>query len=175
MNEHSEIKLQILNIGEVLRSPGLVDRKRKLINEAEEIIVEEAEALKLKSALTIKIHLPLSELKYKNEIESAIHMHFCYRKEQSQKKLKRVFHYGWRILLIALTLLAVIFTLSEIALWLMPNSGIARFVHESFIILGWVVLWRPLEVLLYDWFPVKKEIHLYHRLENSNVQFITHE
>ena len=83
---------------------------RKYSTDAEEFIVEEAEALPRKAAINMKVHLALSEVKHKDDIAPAIHRHFCYRREQSQKKYKRIFQYGWRILFIALGLLAVIFS-----------------------------------------------------------------
>jgi hypothetical protein len=172
MSRTPEITLQILNIDELLRSPVSPYRKRTLKTDAEEFIVEEAEALSRKTAINIKVHLALSEVKYKDDIATAIHRHFCYRRAQSQKELKRVFQYGWRTLFIALGLLAVIFSLTEIAARFMPDNRIILFIRESFIILGWVVLWRPLELLLYDWYPVKMNINLYRRLEDSKVQVV---
>jgi hypothetical protein len=170
MSRAAEITLQILNINELLRSPISPYRKRTLRSDAEEFIFEEAEALSRKTAINIKVHLALSEIKYKDDIATAIHRHFCYRREQSQKELKRVFQYGWRTLFIALGLLAIIFSLTEIAIRFMPDNRIVLFIRESFIILGWVVLWRPLELLLYDWYPIKIKINLYYRLEDSKVE-----
>lgn len=175
MNGSLEIKLQLLNINELLRSPISLYRKRTLKSDAEDFIVEEAETLPRKGAINMKVHLALSEVKYKDDIALAIHRHFCYRREQSQKKFKRVLQYGWRILFIALGLLAVIFSLTEIALHLIPDNRLVLFIRESFIILGWVALWRPLELLLYDWYPIKTNINLYYRLEHSNVQVIINE
>lgn len=175
MNGTAEIKLQLLNINELLRSPISLYRKRILKTDAEEFIVEEAEGLTRKASIIIKVHLPLSEVKHQNEIAPAIHRHFCYRREQAQKKYKRIFQYGWRILFIALGLLAVIFSLTEIALYFMPQNKLVMFIRESFIILGWVALWRPLELLLYDWYPVKTDINLFYRLEHSKVQIIIRE
>jgi len=43
-------------------------------------------------------------------------------------------------------------------------TSYGRFVHESIVIGAWVALWRPLEILLYDWWPVLGEIRLYDRL-----------
>jgi hypothetical protein len=170
MSRAAEITLQILNINELLRSPISPYRKRTLRSDAEEFIFEEAEALSRKTAINIKVHLALSEIKYKDDIATAIHRHFCYRREQSQKELNRVFQYGWRTLFIALGLLAIIFSLTEIAIRFMPDNRIVLFIRESFIILGWVVLWRPLELLLYDWYPIKIKINLYYRLEDSKVE-----
>ena len=175
MNGTVEIKLQLLNINELLRSPVSLYRKRTLKADAEEFIVEEAEALPRKAAINMKVHLAFSDIKCKDDIAPAIHRHFCYRREQSQKKYKRILQYGWRILFIALGLLAVIFSLTEIAIRFMPDNRIVLFIRESFIIFGWVALWRPLDLLLYDWYPVKTDINLYYRLEHSNVQVIVNE
>jgi hypothetical protein len=175
MNNTTEIKLQLQNINELLRSPVSIFLKSALTTDAEEFIVEEAGAIPTKTAIHIKVHLALSEVKHKDDIAPAIHRHFSYRKEQSQKEYKSIFKYGWRILFIALGLLAVIFTITEIAFHYMPDNKPVLFIHESFIILSWVALWRPLELLLYEWYPVKADINLYSRLEHSNVQVIISE
>ena len=172
MKNTEEIKLQLLNINELLRSPVSIYLKGTITTDAEEFIVEEAEALPPKVPININVLLTLSEIKHKDDIAPAIRRHFCYRKEQSQKEYKRIFQYGWRILFIALGLLAVIFSITEIAFYYMPDNKPLLFIHESFIILSWVALWRPLELLLYEWYPVKTDINLYSRLENSNVQVI---
>jgi hypothetical protein len=172
MNNNAEIKLQLPDINELLRLPVSLYNKRTLETDAEEYIVEEAESFPPKAAFNIKVYLAASEAKHKDDIAPAIHRHFCYRKEQSQKEYKRIFKYGWRILFIALGLLAVIFSITEIAFYYMPDNKPVLFIHESFIILSWVALWRPLELLLYEWYPVKTDINLYSRLEHSNVEVI---
>ena len=172
MEHTAEIKLQLLNINELLRSPVSNYLKSTITNEAEEFIAEEAKALPPKAPININVHLALSEIKHKDDIGPSIHRHFCYRREQAQKEYKRIFKYGWRILFIALGLLAVIFTITEIAFYYYPDSKPLQFIHESFIILSWVALWRPLELLLYEWYPAKTDIVLYTSLEQSNVQVI---
>jgi hypothetical protein len=37
-------------------------------------------------------------------------------------------------------------------------------IRESLMIGGWVAMWRPLEVFLYDWWPIVAEARLYDRL-----------
>jgi len=60
MNGMSEISLNLLNTNELLRSPVSFHRKRTLKTDAEELIVEEAEALPRKAAINMKVHLALS-------------------------------------------------------------------------------------------------------------------
>ncbi len=33
-------------------------------------------------------------------------------------------------------------------------------ISEGFLILGWVAMWRPVEVLLYDWWPLARRLAL---------------
>lgn len=46
-----------------------------------------------------------------------------------------------------------------------------RFLDEGFIIAGWVALWYPLDVLLYQHWPLTREIRLYQRLRNAELKF----
>jgi len=64
---------------------------------------------------------------------------FRYRKEQSEKKLKRILQYGRRTLLIALGLLVVLFYLTAVVIGFWPENKIAMLIHESFVIFAWVV------------------------------------
>ncbi len=55
----------------------------------------------------------------------------------------------------------------------MKDSGPAlSLIAESLTILGWVVNWRPLEIFLYEWRPIRRDAKLFRRLAaaRSNVQ-----
>jgi hypothetical protein len=42
--------------------------------------------------------------------------------------------------------------------------------RESVLIGGWVAMWRPLEIFLYDWWPILAEARLFDRLSVMRVQ-----
>jgi hypothetical protein len=46
----------------------------------------------------------------------------------------------------------------------LKGSRIGEIVRESLTIGGWVSMWRPLEVFLYDWWPIRNEARLSDRL-----------
>jgi hypothetical protein len=50
------------------------------------------------------------------------------------------------------------------------ESPFGRLVEESFLILGWVANWRPLEIFLYDWLPLARRRDLYRRLAAATVE-----
>jgi hypothetical protein len=45
-----------------------------------------------------------------------------------------------------------------------------RLAEESLLILGWVANWRPLEIFLYDWWPLTRRRDLYRRLSKATVE-----
>lgn len=62
----------------------------------------------------------------------------------------------------------------------MPSAGslAARSLHagqlgsmieEGLIILSWVANWRPIEIFLYDWWPIVRHRNLLLRLSNADV------
>lgn len=46
--------------------------------------------------------------------------------------------------------------------------------RESLLIGGWVAMWRPLEIFLYDWWPIRADARLFDRLAAMPVRIATH-
>ena len=46
----------------------------------------------------------------------------------------------------------------------MKGSRLGAIVRESLTIGGWVSMWRPLEIFLYDWWPMRREARLAEKL-----------
>ena len=53
---------------------------------------------------------------------------------------------------------------------LISKESYAWLVKESLVIGGWVALWRPLEIFLYDWWPLRAQAKLYDRLGRMQVE-----
>jgi hypothetical protein len=45
-------------------------------------------------------------------------------------------------------------------------------VRESLLIGGWVAMWRPMEIFLYDWWVIRGERRVYDRLSRMNVRVV---
>jgi len=63
---------------------------------------------------------------------------------------------GQMILGVGITVLVVFLTLAELTVSLSPGP-LREILREGLVITGWVAMWRPLEVLLYDWWPIVDE------------------
>jgi hypothetical protein len=46
-----------------------------------------------------------------------------------------------------------------------------RFGGEGFLIAGWVSLWHPMEILLYEWWPFSRQIQLHKRIMGMDIIF----
>src|SRR5499433_325043 len=81
-----------------------------------------------------------------------------------RQRLRELFRVGRTSLAIGLLALAGAIALGDFFATLMKGSRIAEILRESLTIGGWVSLWRPLEVFLYDWWPIRNEARLSDRL-----------
>lgn len=48
---------------------------------------------------------------------------------------------------------------------------VERFIDEGLVIAGWVALWYPLDVLLYQRWPLARERRLYEALRDMRLEF----
>jgi hypothetical protein len=97
-------------------------------------------------------------------LRDAIHEFFLQRGGTYRRRLRELFRGGRKSLLIGLTVLATAIALGDFLANLMKTSRIGEILRESLTIGGWVSMWRPLEVFLYDWWPIRNEAQLSDRL-----------
>ena len=94
----------------------------------------------------------------------AIREYFRGRAAATRHDLSRLFRTGRISLVIGLAFLAIAVVVGEAIAGLVRSESYGWLVKESLIIGGWVALWRPLEIFLYDWWPVLAQARLYDRL-----------
>jgi hypothetical protein len=78
-------------------------------------------------------------------------------------RLRRLFRVGRISLAIGLTVLATLTGLGHLAATVV-SGGIGQIVNESLSIGGWVAMWRPIEIFLYEWWPIRDDARLAERL-----------
>ena len=61
--------------------------------------------------------------------------------------------------------------LGELSLRMLP-AGWNNFAEVSLSIVGWVAMWRPLEIYLYDWWPLREEQRMFGRLARMSVRLV---
>ncbi len=162
-----KVRLQELNKLFDLMDPA-PPYKQDLHPNVAEHIVESARELPAKALLALVLHVdqaaPLARSDH--AVSDATRAYFAHRSTQVQRKLRLHLRRGVISLIIGLAFLATTLTTSQ----LLGVGGFATTLRHSLEIGGWVALWRPMEMFLYDWWPILGDKILYRRLARMPVQ-----
>src|SRR5215469_448585 len=141
-------------------------RDRDLDPKAEEFIVGWAKDLPREAtlALVVDIDRAAGLPDEAAVLREAIHEFFSHRAETCRQRLRELFRVGRTSLAIGLIALAGAIALGDFLATLLKGNRIGEILRESLTIGGWVSMWRPLEVFLYDWWPIRNEARLSDRL-----------
>lgn len=102
-------------------------------------------------------------------VQEAVRHYFRARAETKQSEFRELLRNGRQTLLIGLSFLAGCLLLSGLAA--KAGWGTAgEVISESLTICGWVAMWRPLELYLYGWWPVRRQERLFVRLSRMQVR-----
>jgi hypothetical protein len=167
------IEVRIAEISQLFQSlDPFPFRDKDLDKEAEEFIVSWARELPADQPLKIIVHLPEAQASTPEarELGAALTRYFGYRARVISLDLKELFRVGRRALVIGVTVLSFsVIAGQTIAASVSPHP-IGRVVEESLLIFGWVANWRPIEIFLYDWWPIVRRRNLYRRLATAPVE-----
>jgi hypothetical protein len=143
---------------------------RDLDADAEEFIVSWARELHHKGELELVIHLATPPAPERAAgTEEAVRHYFASRAEMKHNELRQLLRRGRANLFIGLLFLAACFALGQAGHRFLPGVW-KDFVELGLQIVGWVAMWRPLELFLYDWWPLRAEQHLLERLARMKVR-----
>lgn len=145
-------------------------RERDLDDDAEDFIVSWADELPVRDPLELVVHLaaPVMPAGESGAIEPAVQHYFAQRAVRSRVEFRRLMRDGWRSLLIGLFFLVACLVASE-AIGRSEPHTLLSVLRESLVIGGWVAMWRPLEIYLYEWWPVRRRGRIFEKLSRMPV------
>jgi hypothetical protein len=141
--------------------------------DAEEFILGWAMEFPSDAPLRIRMHveqLP-SDAQIVKQVEEAFRSFFAYRADVVRRQFRRLMARGRLSLVIGLSCL----TTSVAGANLLARFGegtVLAILRESLLIGGWVAMWGPLEILLYDWWPLRQERRVCERLAEATVEIV---
>jgi hypothetical protein len=145
---------------------------RDLDADAEEFIVGWARELPGSAEIELVIHVATEPPADRAAgAGDAVRHYFDSRAAVRQREFRMLMRRGRISLTVGLLFLAVCFILSELVAKLGFGTS-AEILRESLTIGGWVAMWRPLEIYLYDWWPLRDEQRLLERLARMNVRLL---
>lgn len=149
-------------------------RERDLDAEVEAYVVGWAGEMAAGLPISIMIHLPSAEAggEGAQHIPEAVRNYFGHRAEVTGWELRDLFRRGRASFVIGVTVLGVCIIIGKSSGELLGTGYLRRFFDEGLIILGWVANWRPVEIFLYDWWPIVGRRRLYRRLASAAVRVV---
>ena len=103
--------------------------------------------------------------------EDAVRRYFASRGEMKGRELRQLLRRGRISLLAGLLFMGGCYLISV----LIGRLGLGAFTvvaKEGLVIVGWVAMWRPLEIYLYDWWPLRAEQTMFSRLARMSVRLV---
>lgn len=149
--------------------------KRDLDQKAEEFIASWAREMPRDAPLGLMVHLDGEVAADANQtVHAAVRDHFARKATETRRQLRQLFRVGRISLAIGLAVVAASVVAGDVLEDLMQGSGFGSVIRESLLIGGWVAMWRPLEIFLYDWWPIRGEARLFDRLSGMIVKVNPH-
>jgi len=140
----------------------------------EEYIVDSVHELAAKAPLALMVHIEQAEDLPDDGafIGDAIRGHFARRARLLQRKLRRLLRRGVVSLAIGVAFLVAVLLIRTFVGQMMGERPLTALFRESLLIVVWVAMWRPLEIFLYDWWPIVGERRLHDRLSRIPVRIV---
>ena len=164
------ITVPLRDVAQLLDPNPAPFRQGILTPEAEDYILRAAKRLPGNEPIRIVVDLPGGTEPYAPaDIADKISGHFRSAADEETRDVRELFRYGRKALLIGVLTLSACLFLAWYFYEKLPQRPITRLMQESFVILGWVSMWRPIEIFLYDWLPHVRRRKLFDRLSKATV------
>ena len=143
--------------------------EKDLDADAEEFIISWAREFPFRDPLVLSIHISQESPTHTPDelVEKAVQHYFSYRATLSRLELRRLLQEGRLSLLIGLVFLSGCLLIASLlrgagTIWQVPREGLT--------IAGWVAMWRPLQIYLYDWWPLRRRWKIFEKMGQMTVE-----
>lgn len=145
-------------------------RERDLDDDFVEYIVSSAKEFLLTTPLKIVIYIEEIENKDlpKDSIREAIHSYLSYQIDLQRTELRSFIRRTEYFLVIGVLILILCLTIAQ-NLSNETQVGPVSILREGVVIFGWVSIWKPIELVLFDWYPLYEKLKFYRKLLDTEV------
>lgn len=167
------VELELRNVKALFNSMDPAPfHEKDLDHDAEEFIVSWLREYPLNAPVTLRVHLVEWTAEDPTDtVRDGVQHYFAYRGQLINMEFRQLMKQARTSLLIGLAFLcACLFTSSY---FLAGREGtIYRILHEGLTIAGWVAMWRPMQLYLYDWWPLLRRGRIYAKLSKIPVEVV---
>ncbi len=142
--------------------------KRQLSHEFEKYIASSIVAIKRYSTIRFKLVCNKdSDRQYVEPLIHSIRRHFSVQKTIKESEFRKFKKGSYKLLGISMTvvMLSQLFMITV----LKEDNRFHTLIGHALDIFSWVILWTPIDKLVFFWNPFLKEISIYDRLMNAEI------
>lgn len=139
-------------------------------DDAERYIVDSVRSFPLKASLKLIFYLPLEHHEPASKvIPYAIDNFFDFRATMATRELYSTLYEGRVALLLGFVFLIVCISLRS-ALGFMSARPMGNILLEGLSIVGWVAMWRPIQIFLYDWWSLYRKKKIFEKIRDMAIE-----
>ena len=146
-------------------------RERALDRGVESYILARAGKYRPTDQMRLLVHFPEWLRASAGDASDAIHEHFRRGHAQGERNFRRRLRSGGFTFAVAVGVLAGSFWLRSL-LSNLEESTLVQGLEEGLLILGWVTMWRPVEILLFEHWESHLDHALLKRLASIPIEFV---
>lgn len=168
------LELRVRELGQLFNSMDPTPFHNKALDTGAETFIETwARGVTHRGQLHLTLHLQIMppEGTPTTLVTEAIHNHFADKADLMRRDLSDLFWQGRISLLIGLAFVAVCLLAAD-AIGQFGAGTANTIARESLTIVGWVAMWRPMQLFLYDWWPMARRIRMYKTLSHAHVKVV---
>lgn len=163
------IEVSLNDPSQLFEPPGPFGGRSVLHHQLFERIVAQAGLAPRGRPLQIVLRSESAVVAREQDIREAFHNSVTSRDEADRQEIRQVLRDGRQALLIGMTFLVVATAIGEV-LHEAFQGRLMTGVANGLEIFGWVALWRPAELLLYEWMPIYRRLRLLNRLADATIE-----
>lgn len=145
--------------------------EKDLDTQAERYIVGAVHELPEPLALKILVHLPAGngDPGLADQIPDAIENYFTWQAQLARQGLRQHWRQARTSMVASLSFLAACLLLSSLSSQY-ADGFMAQFLGEGLLVIGWVAMWRPVDMLIYGWRPLRAQLRTLQRISQTPVE-----
>lgn len=169
------VRMEIRSVDRLLAPDATPFPGPRLDSEAGARILSDLRSSPKARNFLIEFVVPPADLGRGEEIRAALSILAREAMDHADEELHEIFKNGRVSLFVGFLAVAGLLGITELLLLIGGDSTTIKAIAESLIIVYWVILWRPAELLLYEHFPVRRRRRAARALARAELRLIAAE
>ncbi|TVQ63766.1 MAG: hypothetical protein EA379_03365 [Phycisphaerales bacterium] len=149
-------------------------RERRISEEANAFVAQRARNAPKQAPLRVRVLLPSHDAACCDDVQTAFQQHFARCEQEQRVMMRSLFREGAAMAIEGIAVALVLVTVARLLAGSFESVMVEKIANGLSLIV-WVILWRPADMLIYDWVPIRKDRRLYARLAAAPVDCIVAE